>query len=189
MIRLLASLVLLVASLSAAELPSSRARMRPAEWAAPVIESTLDNAYRVSPELFRCEQPTKRDLPDLQTLGIRTFLNLRQYHTDSPDFAKAGFTLAAEQMEAGKVSTDQLVAALRKFRAASKPVLVHCWHGSDRTGTFVAAYRMVFQNWTAAAAIDELRRGGYGFHEGSFPNLVQLLETLDVADLRRRVME
>ncbi|MBI5767445.1 MAG: dual specificity protein phosphatase family protein [Verrucomicrobia bacterium] len=167
----------------------SRARVRPAEWAAPVIETTLDNCYRVSPELFRCEQPAKRDTADLQALGIRTLLNLRQYHTDSADFARAGLTLAAEQMAAGKVSTDQLVAALRKFRAAPKPVLVHCWHGSDRTGAFVAAYRMVFQHWTPAAAIDELRRGGYGFHETAFPNLVPLLESLDVEAVRRRVNE
>ena len=167
----------------------ARVRARPAEWAAPIIETTLDNCYRVSAELFRCEQPAQRDVPDIRALGIRTLLNLRQYHTDSPDFARAGLTLVAEQMSAGRVTVDQLVVALRKFRAAPKPVLVHCWHGSDRTGAFVAAYRIVFQDWTTAAAIDELRRGGFGFHESAFPNLVPLIETLDVATVKKRVME
>ena len=79
-------------------------------------------------------------------------------------------------------------AALRQFRAAPKPVLVHCWHGSDRTGSVVAAYRIAFQNWTPAAALDELRHGGYGYHEKWFPNIIALFEKLDAAELRRRVL-
>ena len=165
------------------------ARVRPAEWAAPVIDSSLGNCFCVSSELFRCEQPATSDLADLHALGARSLLNLRHYHTDSADFAKAGLTLLAEPMSAGSVTVDQLVAALRKFRDAPKPVVVHCWHGSDRTGVFVAAYRLVFQRWTRAAAIDEFRRGGYGFHEASFPNLLTLLETLDIEAMRQRVME
>lgn len=169
---------------------SSRARVRPAAWAAPLIECSLENGYRVSAELYRCEQPSaSSDLADLRTLGVRTLLNLRQYHTDSPDFAKAGLTLLAEPMDAGKVTVDQLVAALRQFRTAPKPVLVHCWHGSDRTGVFVAAYRLVFENWTTAAALDEFRHGGFGYHARTYPNLVTLLESLDVATVRRRVQE
>jgi protein tyrosine/serine phosphatase len=181
--------VLATSALAASDPAVTRARVRPADWGAPVIDASLENCFRVSDELFRCEQPAKRDLPDLQALGIHTLLNLRRYHTDSPDFAKAGLTLVAEPMDAGKVTVDQLVSALRKFRAAPKPVLVHCWHGSDRTGTFVATYRLVFQNWTRAAAIDELRHGGYGFHETAFPNLVTLLENLDIEAVRKRVME
>ena len=155
----------------------------------PVIQSSLDNCFRVSTDLYRCEQPALRDLPDLQALGVRTLLNLRSHHTDSPEFAKTGLKLLAEPMNAGDVTFDQLVAALRKLREAPKPVLVHCWHGSDRTGVVVAAYRLVFENWTREAALDEFRHGGFGFHEKWFPNLVKLLETLDLEALRRRVRE
>jgi protein tyrosine phosphatase (PTP) superfamily phosphohydrolase (DUF442 family) len=161
--------------------------VRPAAWAAPVSNTSLANAYRVSDELFRSEQPDAADLGDLQALGIRSVLDLRAHHTDAPAFAKNGLTLLAEPMSAGDVTVAQLAAALRKFRAAPKPVLVHCWHGSDRTGVFVAAYRLVFQGWTREAALDEFRHGGFGFSEMWYPNLVQLLETLDVADLRRQV--
>jgi tyrosine-protein phosphatase SIW14 len=73
-------------------------------------------------------------------------------------------------------------------RDAPKPVLVHCWHGSDRTGSVVAAYRIVFQNWTPAAALDELRHGGFGYHEKWFPNIITLFETLDADALRQRVL-
>jgi hypothetical protein len=38
------------------------------------------------------------------------------------------------------------------------------------------------------AALDELRFGGFGYHEKNFPNIIALFETLDAAELRRRVM-
>jgi protein tyrosine/serine phosphatase len=78
---------------------------------------------------------------------------------------------------------------LRLFRAAPKPVLVHCWHGSDRTGAVVATYRMVFQDWTREAAIDELINGGYGFHKATYPNIVKLLETIDVEALKTKILQ
>ena len=124
---------------------------------------------------------------DLKALGIRSVLNLRNHHTDASAFTKAGFTLLAEPMDAGKVTEALLVAALRKFRDAPKPVLVHCWHGSDRTGVFVAAYRVVFEGWTREAALDEFRNGGYGFHKKWFPNLEELLATLDAESLRKQI--
>jgi tyrosine-protein phosphatase SIW14 len=178
-------LILLVVSASADTAP----RTRPDNWAAPLINTTLGNAYQVSDELYRCEQPERKNIPDLQKLGIRTILNLRRYH-DGPaeDLKEAGFTLIAEKMEADDLTVDNLVAALRHIRTAPKPVLVHCWHGSDRTGSIVAGYRIVFQGWTPAAALDELRHGGFGYHEKAFPNIITLFETLDAAALRQRVL-
>lgn len=179
--------VLAAVTLAAADPTPKQPRVRPADWAAPLIETSLENTYRVSADLFRCEQPGRGDLADLRALGVRTLLNLREYHTDASAFSKAGLTLMAEPMNAGDVTVDQLVAALRKFRSAPKPVVVHCWHGSDRTGVFVATYRMVVQNWPRAAAIDEFRHGGFGYHEKTFPNLLLLLETLDIEAVRRRI--
>lgn len=184
--RLLPLLLALAAALPAfADTP----RVRPATWAEPLVETSLGNAYRVSADLYRCEQPSKENIADLKALGVRSILNLRNYHTDSADFTKAGFTLLAQPMNAGEVTEDLLVAALRQFRDAPKPVIVHCWHGSDRTGVFVAAYRIVFQGWTREAALDEFRNGGYGFHKKWYPNLIELLSKLDADAVRKRVME
>jgi protein tyrosine/serine phosphatase len=182
-------LVILVLALTGGLSASTAPRTRPAEWAPPLIETSLENVYRVSNDLYRCEQPTTRDIADLKTLGVHTLLNLRRYHTDSKEFAAAGFTLLANPIDAGDVTEDYLVATLRQFRAAPKPVVVHCWHGSDRTGVFVAAYRIVFDGWTREAAIDEFRHGGYGFHEKWYPNLIALLEKLDAEKLRQRVLQ
>ncbi|HLP01244.1 MAG TPA: tyrosine-protein phosphatase [Opitutaceae bacterium] len=171
-----------------ADCAAAAPRARPPHWAEPLIDTSLDNAYRVSPELYRCEQPTTANLADLQALGIRSVLNLRKHHRDPETFAAAGLQLLAEPMNAGEVTEELLVAALRQFRDAPKPVAVHCWHGSDRTGVFVAAYRLVFQGWTREAAIDEFRNGGYGYHARWYPNLVELLAKLDVDALRAKIL-
>ncbi|HEY8994349.1 MAG TPA: hypothetical protein VIM71_06800 [Lacunisphaera sp.] len=185
--RFLPALFLLIAfihSFAAEAAP----RERPANWAAPVINTTLGNCYRVSADLYRCEQPDKKDIPDLKALGIRSILNLRRWNSDPKAFEQAGFVPLLQRMEADDLTADDLVAALRLFRNAPKPAIVHCWHGSDRTGSIVAAYRIVFQNWTPAAALDELRHGGFGYHERSFPNIIRLFETLDADVLRQRVL-
>ena len=62
-------------------------------------------------------------------------------------------------------------------------MLVHCRHGADRTGTVVAAYRMIVQDWSATAAIEEMRKGGYRYH-AVWSNMLRYLRRLDVAAAR-----
>ncbi len=185
----LLSVFLLFAVFAQARAAEPVAPARPTHWALAVNHTTLENCYRVSDELYRCEQPDKKDIAALQALGIHSILNLRQYHTDPKAFEQAGFTLLLHRIDTDDITVDDLVAALRLFRTAPRPVMVHCWHGSDRTGSVVAAYRIVFQNWTPAAALAELRHGDYGYHEKWFPNIITLLEKIDADALRKRVLE
>jgi tyrosine-protein phosphatase SIW14 len=159
-------------------------RTRPAEWAQPVLGTKLDNFFQVSPDLFRSAQPDAGEVADLKALGIRSILNLRDTHDDATVKGLGGFRLTRVAMEADEVSREQLLQALRAIRDAPKPMLVHCWHGSDRTGVVVAAYRVVFQQWSREQAIDELRNGGFGYHARLYPNLVSLLETVDAKQWR-----
>lgn len=41
------------------------------------------------------------------------------------------------------------------------PVLVHCYAGIHRTGTYCAVYRILNEGWTAEQAIAEMQRLGY----------------------------
>jgi tyrosine-protein phosphatase SIW14 len=55
---------------------------------------------------------------------------------------------------------------VRQFRAVmdnpdNYPVLIHCFAGIHRTGAFCAIYRMEYEGWTNAEAIEELRACGY----------------------------
>jgi protein tyrosine/serine phosphatase len=66
-------------------------------------------------------------------------------------------------------------------------VLVHCWHGSDRTGIVVAAYRIVFEGLSVQEAEAELRADTYGHHEFWYGNLVKLLRSTDWDAMRSRL--
>ena len=77
--------------------------------------------------------------------------------------------------------------ALKIIQAAEKPVLLHCWHGSDRTGAISAAYRIVFEDWEKEKAIEELRKKEFGYHENWYPNVLSLLRNLDTPKLRKEL--
>jgi protein tyrosine/serine phosphatase len=64
------------------------------------------------------------------------------------------------------------------------PVFVHCRHGSDRTGTMAAVYRIAVQGWTKEQAIAEMTQGGFGFH-ATFDNLIEYIRGLDIEAIRR----
>lgn len=161
-------------------------RLRPASWATPVLETPLNNFYRVDSNLYRSEQPDEDSLKALAKLGIKEVLNLREYHDDE-DATENDFSVHRVPMEAGSATEEQLLAALTTIKNRKAPLLIHCWHGSDRTGVTVAAYRVVVQNWSKAQAIDEMTNGGYGYHASFYPNLVELINKLDVAKIRKQL--
>lgn len=159
-------------------------RVRPADWAQPVIGSQIGNFFRVSDDLYRSEQPDKEDVKDLLALGIRSVLSLRQYHNDTSVAANSPLKLYHVEMDAANLKPEELKAALALIRQADKPLLVHCWHGSDRTGVVVALYRMVFQAWSREKAIDEFMNGGYGYHKTAFPGILEFLKTANPEDFK-----
>jgi protein tyrosine phosphatase len=60
-----------------------------------------------------------------------------------------------------------------------QPVLVHCQHGSDRTGTMIAVYRVIIDGWSKDNAVREMTDGGFGFHP-MWQNLISYIKALDV---------
>jgi protein tyrosine/serine phosphatase len=55
------------------------------------------------------------------------------------------------------------------------PILIHCYHGRERTGTLVACYRIAKQGWTANEAIAEMHK--YGFKNLHHYDLVLFLKS------------
>ena len=64
---------------------SQSIRTRPVDWGLKVINTDLDNFYKISDQLYRSANPDDSDIPDLKALKLRTILNLRYYHDDADD--------------------------------------------------------------------------------------------------------
>lgn len=166
------------------------AQPRPADWAAPVNGTAVKNCFKVSDDIYRSAQPAGEAASSMKDLGIKSILNLRHYHPeDSEEFKKAGIILYSYKMDAGSASIKDLIEALKIIQTAPKPILIHCWHGSDRTGFIIAGYRMAMQGWSAEKAIEELRKGGYGYHELEFPHIMKELREMDIQAVRNAVIK
>lgn len=164
-------------------------RTRPLEWAQPVIGFQVENFYKIDEAVYRAEQPNDNDVKALEAAGIRSLLNLREYHKDNDEARGTQMKLYRVPMNAGNVNDPLIEQALTNLAHAEKPVLIHCWHGSDRTGVVVAMYRMVFQNWPREKAIDEFKNGGFGYHEWWYPNILEYLQRVDIEKMKDAVLK
>ena len=142
------------------------------------------NLHRVDVKVWRSSQPQKFQFGILaREEGIGEVLSLRRWHDDK-ERAK-DLRCHQVRMNAGKIRDEDIVAALRVLVSAEKPVLVHCLHGSDRTGVVIAMYRMVVQEWPRERAIAEFMDPQYGYHGEWFPNIREYLEKVDLAAIRQ----
>ena len=159
---------------------------RPDAWAKPVAADYVRNFYQLDEKVYRSAQPTRKGFQELQARGIRNVLNLRDYHSDEDDAQDTVLSLYRVKMEAGEITDAKVIEALRIIRKAEGPVLVHCWHGSDRTGLVSALYRIVFQGWSKEKAIDELMHGGYGYH-ATYSNIPDYISQANIEEIRKQV--
>lgn len=160
---------------------------RPSTWAVPVAGDVVKNFYRLDDKVYRSAQPDDEDMVALETFGIREVLNLRYFHTDDSEARSTGLKLHRVPMNASEIKDEDVIAALKYIRDAKGPIVIHCWHGSDRTGTIAAMYRIVFQGWSKEAAIEELEKGDYGYHATVYPNIPEYIRGADVPMIRKRL--
>ncbi|MFN3243218.1 MAG: tyrosine-protein phosphatase [Planctomycetota bacterium] len=177
----------LLAILAACATPARPAQLRPDAWAQPVaVTGGPDNCYAVSSGLYRSAQPSDDEMRALHAFGVRSVVNLRDHHSDRDDVEGTGLTLFEVPTDTSDMDYDDLVRALAVLRQAPKPAVVHCWRGSDRTGTVVAGWRVAVDGWTPQQAADEMVAGGFG-HSRWFAHLPELVRSLDPARLRADV--
>lgn len=156
---------------------------RPKTWARSIEVAGVPNLYRIDKNLYRSAQPTAEGMNNLKSIGIKTVINLRYFGKNSDDEID-------QQLRHARIPTltwapsDNDVD--RFVRLVSNPVngpfLVHCYHGSDRTGAMCAIYRVKFQGWAEDEAINEMLHGGYGFHsiwQNLLPWTKKEIETVD----------
>ncbi len=158
---------------------------RPACWAQPIALEGVPNFHQVSTNLYRSAQPTSKGMRNLKQKGIATVVNLRSFHSDQDELKGAGLGYEHIYMKAWHPERKEVVRFLRIATDPKRtPVLVHCQHGADRTGTMCAMYRVAVEGWAKEAAIREMRAGGYGYHE-VWTNLPQWIQEIDVESIRK----
>jgi len=161
--------------------------LRNESWAVPVPLDGVANLYRITPNLYRSEQPTALGFKNLEKLGIRTVINLRWFNDDYKE--AAGTLLRTERVKilTWHVDDEQVIAVMRLLHdPANGPYLIHCQHGADRTGLMSAMYRVLEQGWTVDDALAELRDGGYGYH-AMWKNILRYVRSADVDKLRAAI--
>lgn len=161
-ISLLLSSVLLNGCYSTPSLP---AEQRPANWGKSLSEA--QNFYQISNNVFRSEQPDLTLIPKLNQYQIRTVINLRSRNPDQNVFKDLPFNLVHIPINTWAINRDdllQIMQAIQQAQQRNEKVLIHCYHGSDRTGASIAMYRIIFENWPTEDALNEMKYGGYGFH-------------------------
>jgi protein tyrosine/serine phosphatase len=161
---------------------------RPSSWAVAPPEPVpgLPNFHRVTPALYRGAQPTAEGMRRLQAMGIRTVLSLRAFNDDESLLPQTALAHPRIRFNTWHPEDEDVVRFLRIVTdPANAPVFVHCQHGSDRTGTMIAIYRIAVQGWDREEAIREMVEGGYGFHP-LWGNLKTYIRALDIDAIRRK---
>jgi len=161
--------------------PWASARQSPASLSAVAPRSAsfgnkfslpgIANAGKVSETLFRGAQPGIEHLAELKKLGVTTIVDLR---AESPHLRERERQKAASlgmrfvSIPVGGFSlptSEQLAEYFTLLRQAPiEKIFVHCEYGEDRTGVFIAAYRIAFEQWTPDQALSEMLYFGYNRH-------------------------
>ena len=180
--RSLFCLALLIGLAQSPAQAADAAETRPAEWAQPVEKDY--NLYQMSPTLYRSSLPDGGALPLLSKLRIGTVITFLP-ESDAHWLSTPGIERVQLPYRTNHVDDSDILRALRAVQAAEAkgPVLMHCKHGSDRTGLVAAMYRVVVQGWSKEDALNEMTEGGFG-DSHHFKDGVRYMMQADVEKLR-----
>jgi protein tyrosine phosphatase (PTP) superfamily phosphohydrolase (DUF442 family) len=144
---------------------STAAEAAPAKAAKPVED--LPNLHEVHPFLYRSGEPTEAGFKKLKEMGVKTLIDLRapsERHFDEEKAAKElGLKYIMLTMTSAPPTKKQVDTFLSTVKKAQKDpekgsVLVHCAHGSDRTGCMVGIWRVTQENWNYDDTYKEMRK-------------------------------
>jgi tyrosine-protein phosphatase SIW14 len=155
---------------------------------APAEHLTLEgveNFARIGQTLYRGAQPKSFAYNELKNIGVAIVVDFREEKSEiaseKREVEGTGMQFVSLPWTAshGPVS-EEITSFLNLVRAnPDKKIFVHCRRGADRTGLMVAVYRINFDHWTPAQAVEEM----HTFHYRSFllPNLERFVSAYSPA--------
>ena len=127
----------------------------------------IPNPGKINDNLYRGAQPNEQGLEELKKLGITTIIDLRAEDRPKSEWEKK----EAERLGMHFVqipvagfaapTNEEVVQFLSLTRDPQQKVFVHCLLGEDRTGVFIATYRMSVQKWPVTQALNEMNSFGF----------------------------
>lgn len=148
----------------------------------PVVAPGLSNAYQISSFLYRGAQPKPEGYQSLADMGIKAIISFRTKAPDTELLNKLGLKSYHIPIDTFKFNDEHARAFLKIISEQEGPVYIHCYHGSDRTGTMTALYRIVHQKWSREKALAEMRSKKFGFHK-MFHNLVEYINQVNLDNI------
>ena len=142
-------------------------------------ESPVARLHKVDDRLYRGGQPDEAGFRHLRDLGIKTIVNLRleadAERTNERQIVESlGMRYVNVPIRDGnfftwfrRIPEDSIKAFFKTLDTEAAPVFVHCRRGTDRTGAFVAFYRIARNGWDIARALKEAEdRGMRAWYRG-----------------------
>ncbi len=141
----------------------------------------VPNSGKINDHLYRGAQPRDPGLVELKKLGITTIVDLRgedqpKINWEEKRAESLGIRFVHIPVSGWSPPTnEQVVQFLRIFRdSPQEKVFVHCRYGDDRTGVFVAIYRMALEKLPPEQALKEMYFFGFnGFWHPSMSAFVR----------------
>ncbi len=141
----------------------------------------IPHGGRINDHLYRGAQPRSQGLAELKKLGITTVVDLRgedpqKIVWERRQAESLGMRFVHIPVSGWSPPTDeQVVQFLSLFHDDPKArIFVHCRFGDDRTGVFVATYRMALEKWPAEQALKEMYFFGFnGFWHPSMKTFIR----------------
>ncbi|HEU5135932.1 MAG TPA: tyrosine-protein phosphatase [Steroidobacteraceae bacterium] len=160
---------------------------RPVHWAEPIALEGVPNLHRITPTLYRSEQPSALGMKNLEKMGIRTVINLRYFNSDDDEVEGTSLRTERTKILTWRIGDKHVVEVMSMLKKPENgPFLIHCQHGADRTGLMTAMYRILEQGWNPEDALQELTDGGFGYHS-MWKNIIKYVRSADVQKLKAEI--
>ncbi len=159
-------------------------------FAAPTVDG-VGNFQKVDDHVYRGAQPTPQGFSNLNKLGIKLVIDLREpgdrSALENKIVTAAGMKYISVPMYGMATPSNESVRkALALLEDTSTgPVFVHCKRGADRTGGVIACYRIEHDGWKNDKALVEARSMGMSWFQKAIQSYVLKYQprTLDAAAL------
>ena len=141
----------------------------------------IPKAGKITDVLYRGAQPNEVGLSELKMLGITTIIDLRAEDREKVEWERKraellGMRFVHIPVNGWSPPTDEQIVQFLSLLHDNpgQKIFVHCRFGEDRTGVFVATYRIVSEKWPAEEAIKEMYFFGFnGFWHPAMKSFIR----------------